>query len=88
MLDDETNKLAHHKRYLENKTLHIFEEAVSEDAAQFMEARTQSTAVIKAMCDAIVPSDSRIGNILYFTSGQGQRKADTERGRKTRVCKE
>jgi len=50
-----------------------------------IEARAQVTAAMYVMREGIVPFDTRLGNISYFTSHQGKRKADTEGGRRKRV---
>ena len=85
MLDDETKMLAHHERRMGNKAVPIFQQVVNEDPKWLIEARAQVTAVLYAMCEAIVGFNTRLGNISYFTSGQGKRTADTERGRRKRV---
>jgi hypothetical protein len=52
------------------------------------QARAQITAAVYAMREAIVRFDTRLGNISYFASGQGKRKADTDGGKRKRVRKE
>jgi hypothetical protein len=88
MLDNETKMLVHHERKMGNKAVPIFQQAVHEDPELFIEARAQLTAAIYTMREAIVQFDTRLGNISYFTSGQGKRKADTEGGKRNRVYKE
>ena len=88
MLDDETKMLAHHERKMGNKAVPIFQQAVNEDPELFIEARAQITAAVYAMREAIVRFDTRLGNISYFASGQGKRKADKEGGKRKRVRKE
>jgi len=88
MMDDETKMLAHHERKMGNKAVPIFQQAVNEDPELFTEARSQITAAVYAMCEAIVRFDTRLGNISYFASGQGKRKADTDGGKRKRVRKE
>ena len=88
MLDNETKMLAHHERKMGNKAVPIFQQAVNEDPELFTEARAQVTAAVYAMREAIVRFDTRLGNISYFASGQGKRKADTDGGKRKRVPKE
>jgi hypothetical protein len=88
MLDDEMKMLAHHERKMGNKAIPIFQQAVNEDPELFTEARTQITAAVYAMREAIVRFDTGLGNISYFASGQGKRKADTDGGKRKRVRKE
>jgi hypothetical protein len=88
MMDDETKMLAHHERKMGNKAVPIFQQAVNEDPELFIEARAQITAAVYAMREAIVRFDTRLGNISYFASGQGKRKADTDGGKRKRVRKE
>jgi hypothetical protein len=71
-----------------NKAVPIFQQAVNEDPELFTEARPQITAAVYAMREAIVRFDTRLGNIWYFASGQGKRKADTDGGKRKRVRKE
>jgi hypothetical protein len=88
MLDDEMKMLAHHVRKLGNKAIPIFQQAVNNDPELFTEARAQITAAVYAMCEVIVRVDTWLGNIAQFASGQGKRKADTDGGKRKRVCKE
>jgi len=88
MMDDETKMLAHHERKMGNKAVPIFQQAVNEDPELFTEARSQITAAVYAMCEAIVRFYTRLGNISYFASGQGKRKADTDGGKRKRVRKD
>jgi len=88
MLDNETNMLAHHKRKLKNKAIPIVKRAVNEDSELLIEAWAQVTAVFYAMREVIVRFHTRLGNISYFTSRQGKRKAGTEGGKRKWVCKE
>jgi hypothetical protein len=88
MMADNMKMLAHHERKLGNKPVPICQQAVNEDPELFTEAREQVTAAMYEMPDAIVLSETRHGNILYFGSGQGKRKADTDRGKRKQVRKE
>jgi len=85
MLDNETKMLAHHKGKMENKAVPIFQHTVNKDPELCVHARAQVTAPMYAMREAIVPFDTRLDNMSYFTSGQGKRKTDTEGGRRMRV---
>jgi hypothetical protein len=88
MMDDATKMLAHQERTMGTKAVPIIQQAVNEDPELFMEARTQFRAALYAMREAIVRFDTQLGNISYFASGQGKRKADKEGGRRKRVRKE
>jgi hypothetical protein len=88
MMDDETNMLAHHERNMGNEGVPIFQQAVNEDPELFTEARARITATVYAMREAIGRFDTRLGNISYFASGQGKRKADTDGGKRKRVRRE
>jgi len=88
MMDDETKMLAHHERKMVIKAIPIFQQAVNEDPELFTEARAPITAAVDAMREAIVRFDTWLGNISYFASGQGKRKADTDDGKRKRMRKE
>jgi hypothetical protein len=88
MMDDETKMLAHHERKMGNKAVPIFQQVVNEDTELFTVALAQITAGVYVMREAIVQLDTQLGNISYFASGQGQRKADTDGGKRKRVRKE
>jgi len=88
MMDDEMKILAHHERTMGNKAVPIFQQGVNEDPELFTEARAQIKAAVYAMREAIVRFHTRLGNLPYFTSGQGKKKADTDGGKRTRVHKE
>ena len=85
MLDDETKMLAHHERKMGNKALPIFPQAVNEEPELFSEGWADNTTALYAMPEAIVRSDTRLGNISYFPSGQGKRMTDTDGGKRKRV---
>jgi len=80
--------LAHHQRIMRNNGVPIFQQAVNKDPELFREGQAQITAAMYAMREAIVRFDIRRGNISYFASGQGKRKADTDGGKRKRVRKE
>jgi len=82
MLDDERKLLAHHERDLRNKAIPIFQWAVHEDPQLIIEARAQITVAIYTICEAIVWFNSWLRNILYFASGERNRTADMEGGRR------
>jgi len=88
MLDDEIKMLAHHGRNMGNKAIHIFQQAVNSDPELFVETQAQVTAALYAMREAMVRFNTRLGNISFFASCQGKRKADTEGGRRQQVRKE
>jgi hypothetical protein len=88
MLDDETKMLADHERTMGNKAVPIVQQAVYEDPELFTEARAPITAAVYVICEVIVQFDTRLGNILYFASGQGKRNADTDSGKRKWVRKE
>jgi len=52
------------------------------------EVRAQLTAAMYTMREVIVWFNTWLGNISYFASGQGNRKADTDGGKRKHVCKE
>jgi len=85
MLDDETKMLSHRERKMGNTAVPIFQQGVNEDPELFIEARAKVTAALYATLEAIVQFDTRLGNILYFTNGQGKRKPTREGGRRKRV---
>ena len=88
MLDDETKMLAHHETKIGNKAVPILQQALNKDPELFTEAQAQITVAVYVMCEAIVLFDTRLGNISYFASGQGKRKADTDGDKGKRVHKE
>lgn len=88
MFEHHIKLLAHHKWKIGNKALPIFPQAVYEDTKLLTEAQAQIPAAVYMMLETIVPFDIWRGNISYFTSSQGTRKADTEGGRSKQVCNE
>jgi hypothetical protein len=81
MLDDEMKMLAHHMRKMQNKAIPIFQQAANKDPELLLVARAHIIAAVYAMCKAIVPFDTPLGNISYFACGQGKGKADTDSGK-------
>jgi len=88
MLDEETKKLAHHERRMGNKAVPIFQQAVNKDPELYIEAQAQITAAVHTSREVIVLFYCRLGNILYFASGHGKEKADTEGGMRKQVRKD
>jgi len=82
MLDDETKMLAHHARKIGNNALLIFQPAVNEDPGLFIEAQAQIAVAVYTICEAMVRLNIRLGNISYFATDKGKRKADMEGGRR------
>jgi hypothetical protein len=80
--------MAHHQRKMQNKAISIFQQAVNEDPKLFPEARALITAAVYEMCKAIVGFDTYVGNISYFASGLGTRKANTDGSKRKLVRKE
>jgi len=88
MFDDVMRMIAHHGRNMGNKAVPFFQQAVNEDPKLCIEAGPQVTAGLSGMCEAIVRFDTRLGNISFFTSGEGKRNAGKDVGRRKQVCKE
>ena len=80
--------LAHHQKNMKNKAVPIIQQAVKKDLELFIEARARVTAVLYAMCKAIVRFDTWLRKISCFTNIQGARNADTEGGMEKQVRKE
>jgi len=79
--------LAQHLRTMVNKAVPIFQQAVNKNPQLYIEACAQVAAAMYAMREVIVQFHLRPGNISYFPSGQTNRKADKEGGRRNRVRK-
>ena len=71
-----------------NKAVPVYQHAVNKDPELFTEAQAQITGAVYKMREAQVCFRTRLGNISYFTSGQRDRMADTDRGNRKRVHKE
>jgi len=70
MLHNEMKMLPNHERKMRNKAIPIFQQAVNEYPELFTEAQAQITAAVYVMTEEIVPFDTRLGNISYFTSDE------------------
>jgi hypothetical protein len=72
LLDDKTKMVPHHDSMIGNTAGSIFPHAVNDKPELRIVAQVPSTEAVYVMCEAIVRLDTRLGNILDFTSGQGK----------------
>jgi len=81
MWDNETKMMTHHERTMGNTALPIFQQATNENPQPLIYAQALVMTASYAMHEAIVGFDSRLGNILHFSSFQERRKEDMAGGR-------
>lgn len=88
ILHDKMKMLTHRPRTMGIQAVNLIQQAVKEDSEVFIEAQAQIPAAVYMIHKAIVQFDTWLGNLLYFTSGEGKRNADTEGSKRQWVRKE